>query len=159
MKCNTLTPQFVEFIPSILQEGVLYVSLTYSTISHLCCCGCGKEVVTPLSPTDWTLVCDGETVSLEPSIGNWSFPCGSHYWVMRNKVQWAGQMSRERIEAGRAYDRAQKARYYVDAKLPSARDSALIRSPRTPSQDGLYSSKREGHNLCARLVAWFRSLW
>jgi len=34
-------------------------------------------VVTPLSPTGWSLIFDGETVSLYPSIGNWNFPCRS----------------------------------------------------------------------------------
>jgi hypothetical protein len=51
-----------------------------------CACGCGKEVVTPLSATDWKLIFDGKTVSLDPSIGNWGFPCRSHYWVRNNRM-------------------------------------------------------------------------
>jgi hypothetical protein len=42
-------------------------------------CGCGKKVVLPLHPTHGKLTYDGETVSLSPSVGNWSFPCESHY--------------------------------------------------------------------------------
>lgn len=61
--------EFVEFVPATLAEGVLYVSLEYGTASHLCCCGCGNKVVTPLSPTDWRMIYDGETVSLDPSMG------------------------------------------------------------------------------------------
>ena len=56
------------------------------------------------------MIYDGETVSLDPSIGNWSFPCQSHYWLERGRVSWAEQWSRERIDRGRALDRARKAR-------------------------------------------------
>lgn len=156
MKRNALTPQFVEFIPTTLQDGVLYVSLAYSTASHLCCCGCGKEVVTPLSPTDWKLVCDGETVSLDPSIGNWSLACRSHYWIRRNRVHWAGQMSRDRIEAGRAHDRAAKARYY-GAPTPSAPNSDPTRPSDRPPPTGADSRIRDGRGLWAKLIAWLKS--
>jgi hypothetical protein len=49
---------------------------------------CGNEVVTPFSPTDWELTFDGKTISLYPSIGNWSLRCQSHYWITKNKVEW-----------------------------------------------------------------------
>jgi hypothetical protein len=35
----------------------------------------------PISPADWQLAYDGDTVSLTPSIGNWGFPRRSHYWI------------------------------------------------------------------------------
>ena len=60
-----LKHEFVEFIPEHLPEGTIYVSIRFATASHKCCCGCGKEVVTPLSPTDWKLTFDGETISLD----------------------------------------------------------------------------------------------
>jgi hypothetical protein len=47
--------KFVEFIPDELDTGVLYISTTYATVVHKCCCGCGNEVVTPLTPNDWQL--------------------------------------------------------------------------------------------------------
>ena len=53
-----------------MAEGRLYVSMTLAVAGHLCCCGCKTEVFTPLSPTDWTLIYDGDTISLDPSIGN-----------------------------------------------------------------------------------------
>lgn len=81
MRRRTLTHQFVEFIPDQLQEGILYVSLQYATAAHICCCGCGEEVITPFSPSDWQLTFDGVTITLSPSIGNWSFACRSHYWI------------------------------------------------------------------------------
>lgn len=97
---------FVEFIPEVLDDGVLYISVTYATVTHRCCCGCGREVVTPLSPSDWRLIFDGQSVSLEPSIGNWSFPCRSHYWITRGQVRWAEQWSKERVEACRNQSRS-----------------------------------------------------
>jgi hypothetical protein len=50
-----LRHEFVEFIPDELKEGTIYVSIRFATAAHLCCCGCGNKVVTPLRPTDWTL--------------------------------------------------------------------------------------------------------
>jgi hypothetical protein len=100
-----LKHEFVEFIPDKLEDGIVYVSIPYATVAHKCCCGCGMEVVTPLSPTDWKLIFDGETISLDPSIGNWSFDCKSHYWIRRDRVRWAERWSREKIEAARTYER------------------------------------------------------
>jgi hypothetical protein len=62
MKRNQhLTHEFVEFIPDHhqLQDGIVYVSIQYATAVHKCCCGCGEEVVTPLSPTSWQMTFDG----------------------------------------------------------------------------------------------------
>ena len=100
--------EFVEFIPKERQEGVLYVSIPYATAVHNCFCGCGLKVVTPISRVGWTLTFDGETVSLHPSVGSWSFPCRSHYFVRRDVVVWGEDMSQYEIELGR--DRDQKAR-------------------------------------------------
>lgn len=107
-----LTHEFVEFIPDELKQCTVYISIRFATVSHLCCCGCGNKVVTPLRPTDWRLIFDGKTVSLDPSIGNWSFPCRSHYWITHNRVRWAPQWSQERIEAGRAHDQLAKDNYF-----------------------------------------------
>jgi hypothetical protein len=68
--------------------------------------------VTPLSPTDWKLIFDGQSISLDPSIGNWSFPCKSHYWIRSGKVRWAAMWSQDEIDAGRAADRMAKDKYY-----------------------------------------------
>lgn len=87
MKHERITHEFVEYIPEQLTEGVVYVSIPFRTVVHRCCCGCGLEVVTPLSPTKWTLSFDGQAISLTPSIGNWSFPCQSHYWIRGNRVE------------------------------------------------------------------------
>lgn len=89
----------VEFVPERLKEGVLYVSRRYRTASHLCCCGCGLEVVTPLNDAKWRVSERAGAVWLRPSIGNWSFPCQSHYWIEGGRVRWDGRMSAEAIAA------------------------------------------------------------
>jgi len=102
--------EFVEFIPDKLEDRVLYISTEFKTASHKCPCGCGLEVVTPLSPIRWKLIFDG-SVSLDPSIGNWSFPCRSHYWIEGNKAVWAPQWSQERISINREDEASQRDRY------------------------------------------------
>ena len=111
-KLMHIRPEFVEFIPKDRKEGVVYVSMQYATAVHNCLCGCGQKVVTPLSPVGWRLMFDGEGISLSPSIGNWEFPCRSHYFIRRNRVLWAGNMSQARIERGRAQDRAARDKYF-----------------------------------------------
>jgi Family of unknown function (DUF6527) len=114
MKQSAVAHEFVEHLPDELQQGRIYVSIPFATAAHKCCCGCGNEVVTPLSPTGWSLTFDGETVSLDPSIGNWSFPCQSHYWITRNKVNWARRWSQKEIERGRQRDRGAKQTYFEE---------------------------------------------
>jgi len=134
MKRNTaLKHEFVEYIPDELADGTIYVCMTFATVSHRCCCGCGKEVVTPLSPSDWKLTFDGEAISLVPSMGNWSFPCQSHYWIVRNSVRWAEQWSQEEIAAGRAHDALAKERYFEAANSPAVRQTT--RDLQTPRSD------------------------
>ena len=87
-----------------LEPKTLYISIDYATVVHSCLCGCGQRVITPLTPTDWHLAYDGETVSLSRSIGNWSFPCRSHFWIEHSRVHWAGAWSKDKIGANRAAD-------------------------------------------------------
>ena len=51
-------------------------------------------------------------MSLSRSIGNWSFPCQSHYWIEDSRVHWAGAWSKDKIEANRAADLELKRRFY-----------------------------------------------
>lgn len=78
--------KFCDYIPDELDSETIYVSIVYKTAVHLCACGCRNEVVTPISPYDWSLKYNGESISLNPSIGNWSFQCRSHYWIKNNRV-------------------------------------------------------------------------
>mgnify|MGYP001605933424 CR=1 FL=1 len=114
-----LSHKFVKNIPDTLENGVVYVSVDYSTAIHKCCCGCGSEIVTPLYPTDWKLAFDGETISLYPSIGNWSLPCQSHYWITNNEVKWAPKWTKKQIERGKTEDERSKEKYYGKKKRRS----------------------------------------
>lgn len=143
-----LTHEFVQYIPADLEDGKIYVSIAFATVAHKCCCGCGNEVVTPLSPTDWKLIFDGQSISLDPSIGNWGFDCQSHYWIKRNRVKWAPQWTREEINAGRSWDRAEKEKYFDDSKMVKVTDI-------TASVGKSQEDKSEG-SLWQKLKSWLR---
>lgn len=131
---HVLEPRFVVAIPQVLEAGALYVSMEYGTVVHSCCCGCGREVVTPLTPTDWSLSFDGEAISLKPSVGNWNLPCRSHYVISRNRVIECGNWNQERIDAERRRDRTAKSAYYQKTGAGSAdhtQDQTL--APSSPS--------------------------
>lgn len=143
---QAMTHRFVEYVPDELEDGVLYVSIPFATASHRCCCGCGQEVVTPLTPTDWSLIFDGETVSLTPSIGNWSFSCRSHYWIQKGRVSWARTWNDREIAAGRSFDVVTKERHY-QAPTEDAQSSVPHSHAPDKKSDGLLASLRR----------WFRS--
>jgi hypothetical protein len=118
-----LLHKFVKNVPEKLEDGTIYISIDYATAIHKCCCGCGREVVTPFSPTDWRLIFDGKTISLRPSIGNWNFACQSHYWITNNEVQWARKWTKEEVEQGRNEDIANKEEYYKKPTRTKKRSS------------------------------------
>lgn len=113
-----MRPEYVEFVPKVLEYCVIYISKKYRTASHLCCCGCGTKIVTPLRETEYSLVERAGSVSLFPSIGNWNYPCQSHYWIRANRIVWAEPMSPEAIRRGRAYDDAIKKAYFASLAGP-----------------------------------------
>jgi hypothetical protein len=140
---STIKHEFVEYIPDELEDGTLYVSIPFTTAVHKCFCGCGHEVVTPLSPTDWELTFDGKTVSLHPSIGSWSLDCQSHYWIRHDRVEWAARWSRKQIEAGRARDRLATQTYFEDARAPAGdeRNAEVAEAPK--SEEGFWKKLRK----------------
>jgi hypothetical protein len=112
----TLQHKFVEFIPDHLEDKVLYISIAFCTAIHKCACGCGNEVVTPFSPTDWKLIFDGKSVSLNPSIGNWNFECQSHYWIKNNKIVFAHKWNQTEINLCRQVDKEIKEKQFKKNK-------------------------------------------
>jgi hypothetical protein len=141
-RVDELSCEFVTAIPDKLAAATLYVSMEYATVVHKCCCGCGNEVVTPLSPTDWKLTYDGEGVSLHPSIGNWSFQCRSHYWIRGNQVQWAGPMSDAQVQAVRMHDIEAKAAYFETTAVRSPGGEAPKSSDRWGALQFIWSTLR-----------------
>ena len=81
---------------SILESGILYVSMKYAICGHLCACGCGEKVITPLSPKQWKIAYNGEDVTLYPSIGNYAFACQSHYFLTNGNIIWVGERDVEK---------------------------------------------------------------
>ena len=113
MRYSQLEHRFAQRIPRPIEPGVLYVSMEHGTAIHSCCCGCGEEVVTPFTPTDWKMTYDGESVSLHPSIGNWQLACHSHYIIDHGRVIEAGRWTRKQIAAEQERDKRAKTRYYA----------------------------------------------
>ena len=125
-----LRHEIVDHIPEQLDDGVLYVSIRFGTVVHRCACGCGAEVVTPLGPGEWRLTYDGRTITLEPSIGNWSFPCRSHYWIDEGLVRWAGGFSEAEVALVRQKARTRRNSYYQTERAE------------VPGRDGQHGSRR-----------------
>ena len=100
--------RFVDYMPKTLEPGVLYVSLEFKAAAHLCACGCGKKVRTPLMPTEWEFEMSSLGPSLYPSIGNWQFECRSHYWIRDGRIIWARQWSEREIQLGRLEEAARR---------------------------------------------------
>lgn len=149
MEHTELQPEFVTFAPDVLEPGVLYVSMEYATVLHLCCCGCGSKVVTPLRPERWHLAYDGKSISLDPSIGNWSFPCQSHYWIEENVVIWDRPFTTDEIADVREFDRRAMER-------PAARVSWAPEGRRTPDEPTTNPAIHESRRRSA--VSWWRRL-
>ena len=80
--------EHVHFVPTALDECVLYVSREYEVAVHLCACGCKGKTVTPIGVGGWTLTENEQGATLSPSIGNWQ-TCKAHYWIRDGKVVFA----------------------------------------------------------------------
>jgi Family of unknown function (DUF6527) len=113
-KLQSIRPKFVDRIPKVLDQGVIYISEKYSTAAHSCCCGCGTKIVTPLKPGRWQLENRNGSVSLSPSVGNWSAACQSHYWIRGNQIDWALGFTPAQISANRASDQRARQRAHAE---------------------------------------------
>jgi hypothetical protein len=117
--------QHVHYMPKDLKLGVLYVSQEFGIAAHLCPCGCGSKINTPLGPTEWTLEETRKGPTLRPSIGNWQRPCQSHYWITEGKIVWSTKWTPDQIAAGYRAEEVQRSNYY--AALDRKRDGILRR--------------------------------
>ncbi|BBY17120.1 DUF6527 family protein [Mycolicibacterium litorale] len=112
------TAHFVDSFPASMAPGVLYISTAYSTAGHICPCGCGREVVTKLSPARYKIIFDGE-VSLKPSIAATGLPCKSHYFITRGQVEWHKKL--DATQTARAQSADQRATAAQRAATQNAR--------------------------------------
>ncbi len=140
MKLDKIRHEFTDFVPEEVKEGVLYISIPYATATHMCACGCREIVVTPIGPTDWTLTWDGYTVTIQPSIGNWSLPCKSHYVIKKNRIIWGKKWSELEIKRGRVADRMAKDKYYGESQRQKTTDKDV----------------KQSGGLIHRILMWFR---
>lgn len=104
--------QRVQYMPKELEPGVLYVAEEFGVAAHLCPCGCGSKIRTPLSPTEWTLEETSRGPTLYPSVGNWQQACQSHYWIYEGEVKWADKWAPRQIAAGRRGEEGRRRAYY-----------------------------------------------
>ena len=112
MRSESFTPAFVEYIPRTLEPHTLYISESFAITAHLCACGCGTKVFLPLSPAEWRIEDREAGVTLRPSVGNWDFPCRSHYFITRGRVEWAREWDSERVETARLSDQRDLHSYF-----------------------------------------------
>ena len=87
-----LRHKFLDALPEGgLDEGIIYLSLNRREAVHLCPCGCGERVFTPLSldksrASNEYSFAFYEGVSLEPAITNQHLKCRSSYLIHRGEV-------------------------------------------------------------------------
>lgn len=136
-RMTRLRLQRVHYMPKELEPGILYLSEEFDVAGHLCACGCGNKVMTPLGPTEWSFQELEKGPSLTPSIGNWQLPCKSHYWIDGGKVEWSGAWSPEQVERGRRAEEERRRAHYESRK----------------AKDGLAARVRR---WLEHVLSWFR---
>ncbi|MFA6234122.1 MAG: DUF6527 family protein [Bacteroidota bacterium] len=118
----------VYYMPEEMVSGVLYVSEEFGIAIHMCPCGCGEKIKTPLGPVDWSFEETQDGPSLDPSIGNWQQPCQSHYWITHGEVVWAKQWTSKQIVAGRFDEEERRIAFYrVSKREPTNSVKKFIR--------------------------------
>src|SRR5688572_5277329 len=104
--------QRVRYMPKELKPGVLYVSEEFGAAAHLCACGCGSKIRTPLGPTEWAVEETDSGPNLRPSVGNWQQACQSHYWIYQSEVIWDSKWTPEQIGSGQRRAEMRRQAYY-----------------------------------------------
>lgn len=103
----------VDFMPKVLEPSIIYVSEKYGTAAHLCACGCGEKIRTPLGPAEWAVTVGLNGPSVWPSVGSWQRPCRSHYVIRDGEVRWARQWSDAEVSAGQSHERAYREAHFA----------------------------------------------
>jgi hypothetical protein len=124
----------VRYMPKDLKPGILYVSEEFDIAIHLCACGCGTKIKTPIGATEWSIRETHGGPTLRPSVGNWQEACQSHYLIINGEIVWADKWTAEEISAGRDREERRRSAYYKDV------------------------DRKRGGRL-RRAWRWFRGLW
>lgn len=117
----------VHFLPKELESGILYVSQDFGVAGHLCPCGCGSKIITPLGQNEWSFSVVNGKPTLYPSIGNWQLPCKSHYWIKKGVIIWSYLWSEKQIEAGYLEEELQRKLYYKKRQSSVKKQSLVMR--------------------------------
>jgi len=108
-KINEIEPVAVLHIPKCLKSGKLYVSDYDGQAVHLCACGCGFAVRTPLREGGWWFLTDAEgKIVLRPSTLGLELPCGSIYCITHNRIEWLTR--EEALQCNTTTDSARRAK-------------------------------------------------
>lgn len=81
-----LTYKKVETMPDLegFEDNVVYISDKFGVAIHKCMCGCGIQTVMPIGEKGWNYNIDkNDNLSMHPSVGNYQFPCESHYIIYK----------------------------------------------------------------------------
>lgn len=98
-------------MPKELQPGILYFAEEYGAAAHLCACGCGSKIRTPIDDAEWSLEEGEGGPTLYPSVGNWQKPCRSHYLIENGKVIWCRDWTDNEIKEGRRLEQKKRVAY------------------------------------------------
>lgn len=115
----------VHYMPKELKPGLLYVSEEFNVAGHLCACGCGNKVITPLGRVGWSFTDTKKGPTLWPSIGSWQLACKSHYWITGGDVRWAEQWSLAEIESGRRAEEERR-RAHFESRTKKRKKCLLV---------------------------------
>lgn len=99
----------VRYMPKELRPGILYVSEEFDIAMHLCACGCGSKIKTPLGVTEWSAedTKTGPTLAIDRQLAT-----GMPIPLLDNP--WRGRLGGK-----------------VDARRDCGRPSSRTRSPRS----------------------------
>ncbi len=122
---NNIKLNRVHYIPKKIEPGILYVSEEFGTAIHICPCGCGNKISTPITPPNWSLKIIRGKPTLYPSIGNWQLPCRSHYWIAKGEIIWAEQWGEEKINKTREFEQMTLRSFYVEGHKKREKKSAI----------------------------------
>lgn len=79
-------------VPDHIDKTIFIVGSTPKWVIFDCPCDRGHRLSVPLMKSvspHWRLTRHGKTISLWPSISVTDGPCDSHFWLRKNRVEWA----------------------------------------------------------------------
>ena len=95
---------------------------------------------------------DGESVSLDPSVGNWNQKCRSHYVIRRNRVLEVGPWSNAQVEVERRREKKAKAAYF--GKTADAQPSPVTQVDDGAPTIAVQETNHSSPSLWARVKSW-----